>query len=67
MCLLNIVFEVTFEMSTFQIFQDLLNPGISARCQWLMPVILTAWKAEIRRISVTCQPREIVHKTPSPK
>jgi hypothetical protein len=29
-----------------------------------MPVILATWKAEIRRIEVRGQPREIVHETP---
>jgi hypothetical protein len=31
-----------------------------ARCQRLMPVILIIWEAEIRRISVQGQPRQIV-------
>jgi hypothetical protein len=35
--------------------------------QWLVPVILATQKAEIRRIKVQGQPRQIVHKTPSPK
>jgi hypothetical protein len=32
-----------------------------------MPVILVIWKAEIGRIAVRGQPRQIVHETPSPK
>jgi hypothetical protein len=30
-----------------------------------VPVILTPWEAEIRRITVSGQPRQIVHKSPS--
>jgi hypothetical protein len=37
------------------------------RCHWLTPVILTTWEAEMGRITVGGQPRQIVHKTPSPK
>jgi hypothetical protein len=32
-----------------------------------MPVILASWEAEIRRIAVSGQPRQIVLETPSPK
>jgi hypothetical protein len=32
-----------------------------------MPVILIIWEAEIRRISVQGQPRQIVWEKPSPK
>jgi hypothetical protein len=34
---------------------------------WLTPVILTTWEAEIGRIVVPDQPRQIVHKTSSLK
>jgi hypothetical protein len=34
---------------------------------WLMPIILTTWEAKIGRIMVQGQPRQIVHKIPSPK
>jgi hypothetical protein len=37
------------------------------RAQWLMPVILTTWEAEIRRIMVQCQLKQIVHETLSQK
>jgi hypothetical protein len=44
---------------------------VSKQCQaghqWLTPVILATWEAEIRRILVWDQPRQIVHETPSPK
>jgi hypothetical protein len=30
---------------------------------WLMPVILAPWEAEIRRIAVQGQLRQIVHET----
>jgi hypothetical protein len=33
----------------------------------LTPVILATWEAEIRRITVRGQPRQIVCKTTSPK
>jgi hypothetical protein len=38
-----------------------------ARGQWLTPVTLATWEAEIRRIVVQGQPGQIVLKTPSPK
>jgi hypothetical protein len=38
-----------------------------ARLRWLMPIILTTQEAEIRRITVRSQPRQIVHKTLSRK
>jgi hypothetical protein len=37
-------------------------PG-EARSWWLTPVILAIQEAEIRRIMVQSQPRQIVHKT----
>jgi hypothetical protein len=40
---------------------------ITAGRQWLAPVSLAPWEAEIRRIEVRGQPRQIVLKTPSPK
>jgi hypothetical protein len=33
----------------------------------LMPLILATWEAEIRRIAIQGQHRQIVHETPSPK
>jgi hypothetical protein len=38
-----------------------------AGCWWLVPVILASWEADIRRIEVRGQPRQIVHETLSPK
>jgi hypothetical protein len=35
--------------------------------QWLTSVILITWQAELRRIEVCGQSRQIVHETPSPK
>jgi hypothetical protein len=34
---------------------------------WLTSLILATWEAEIGRISVQGQPRQIVQETPSPK
>jgi hypothetical protein len=35
--------------------------------QWLMPVILATWEADIWKIIVQSQSEQVVHKTPSPK
>jgi hypothetical protein len=35
--------------------------------QWLMPVVLATWEAEIMRTKVTGQLQKIVHDNPSPK
>jgi hypothetical protein len=35
----------------------------SPRHQWLMPIILSTQKAEIKRITVQSQPQQIVHET----
>jgi hypothetical protein len=35
----------------------------TARCQWLMPVILATQEADIRRIMAGSQHQQIVHKT----
>jgi hypothetical protein len=39
----------------------------AARRQLLTSVILATWEAEIGKIAVQGQPRQIVHKIPSPK
>jgi hypothetical protein len=38
-----------------------------AGCQWLTPVILATWEADIRRTVVLGQPGQIILKTPPPK
>jgi hypothetical protein len=49
--------------SSIQIYKELLQ----ARRQQLAPVILAHWEAEIRRIMVQSQPRQIDLKTLSQK
>jgi hypothetical protein len=44
-----------------------LKEAVIARCWWLMPVILATQEAEIRRITVQSQPRQIVCETLSQK
>jgi hypothetical protein len=34
-----------------------------SRSQWLAPIVLTTQEAEIKRIAVQSNPRQIVHKT----
>jgi hypothetical protein len=36
-------------------------------CQWFISIILATWKAEIRKITVQGQPKQIVWEIPSPK
>jgi hypothetical protein len=38
-----------------------------AGLQWLIPVILAMWEAEISRMAVSGLPRPTVHETSSPK
>jgi hypothetical protein len=40
---------------------------MGARHQWLMPIILTNWYVEIKKITVPGQPGQIVLKTPFSK
>jgi hypothetical protein len=50
-----------FKISTLIYF-----PFKKARHQWLKPVILATWEAEIRMITVRGQPELKVHETPPP-
>jgi hypothetical protein len=34
---------------------------------WFMPLILATWEADIRKIAVGGQPRQIFHETPISK
>jgi hypothetical protein len=36
-----------------------------SQVQWLTPMILATWEAEMGRIAVQGQPRQIVHKIPT--
>jgi hypothetical protein len=50
------------------LLEKLLQYGIKkkhnvARCQWLTPIIVATQDAEIRRITVQSQPRQIVCET----
>jgi hypothetical protein len=45
----------------------ILNKKRARRHQWLKPVILATQEAEIRRITIGSQPRQIVHKILSQK
>jgi hypothetical protein len=44
---------------------QMMKSLFGAGCRWLTPVILAIQEAEIRKIKVQSQPRQIVHKTPS--
>jgi hypothetical protein len=39
-----------------------IERDFTARCWWLTPVIVVTQEAEIRRIAVRSQPRQIVHE-----
>jgi hypothetical protein len=41
----------------------ILNSALTALCRWLTPIILATQEAEIRRIMVQSQPKQIVHQS----
>jgi hypothetical protein len=47
--------------------KDFYQEPNGARPRWLMPVILSSQEAEIRRIAIKSQPRQIVYETLSQK
>jgi hypothetical protein len=60
--------EYTSNFSKFYQKRKENQKEISSWHQWLIPVILATWEAEIRRSAVPGQPRQTVCKTPpSPK
>jgi hypothetical protein len=64
----NLVINNTLKLVVFLIdkFQS-IKLNSRAGCPWLTPVILATQKAEIRRIAVQSQHRQIVHEILSRK
>jgi hypothetical protein len=50
-----------------QKFNSSFKNSFEAKHQWFTPIILATWEADIERIKVQGQPRQIVHKTPISK
>jgi hypothetical protein len=46
---------------------SLFKNGCLSRWQWLLPVILATWEAEIRRLTIQGQPGQIIRETASPE
>jgi hypothetical protein len=44
-----------------------LKKWISAGHQWLVPIIIATWEAEIGRIMIQGESGQIAQETPSPK
>jgi hypothetical protein len=55
-----VLVKVNIQKSPIKLFRN-------AGCWWLTAVILATWEADIERLLVLGYPRQIVHKTPSPK
>jgi hypothetical protein len=56
---MNIVITAVTNYHTF----TYLKHRNLARHQWLTPIILATKEAEIRKITIPSQPRQIVHET----
>jgi hypothetical protein len=63
----NSIIKYFFRRLTFMVNWSSVTVSKLARHKWLMPIILVTWKAEIRRITVQGQPRQLVFETTSPK
>jgi hypothetical protein len=55
---------IEYKLSVYQALMRRWG-GLINWARWLMPLILTAWEAEVRRLVVRGQPRQKVCEIPS--